>query len=499
MSYILHDIAGCRLAFEAVNANAPSVGAGVRAGYFSESTGVAAGKFAVMAWLEKNPAAARYIRHLSGDDNYAAPRALFLVFKWLVKQPGWASENGMGEVEYVLWKQGRMATDHDRAELENLLLDFCNQEIEGSKNYKLKFYNVLHGLLKYHKVQLPNSDISEIKADTPPIEANLSMDEIRRIVDNCKFREKAIFSLIFQGIMDSERFTIVNHGWRLLEPQLKDGREWITFRFEYRKKNEHPYFTIWHRDGDAIRFLKEYLKERGTPKVVGTDSRGQPIYEAIFLNRQGQPFNKDNLKQAWITAGTRAGVVERPRPVCKKCGHQMRKTRRYLGAKAGGEKRYECVCGNIEPASQYYEQFHKWRSGKNLHEIRDTVKTMIPNLAGVDRTLVAFFAGHQIDPLDYEKLRDAEKYGLMGKIQEKWSKALPYLNLWSQASDLTTIPTKVADLEDRLNKSNLKILQTEEKVNLLVGFLTSQNIKGTDSATQEFLDRIRKQSNTFTS
>jgi len=124
---------------------------------------------------------------------------------------------------------------------------------------------------------------------------------------------------------------------------------------------------------------------------------------------------------------------------------------------------------------------------------------MIPNLAGVDRTLVAFFAGHQIDPLDYEKLRDAEKYGLMGKIQEKWSKALPYLNLWSQASDLTTIPTKVADLEDRLNKSNLKILQTEEKVNLLVGFLTSQNIKGTDSATQEFLDRIRKQLNTFTS
>src|SRR2546426_1117472 len=409
MSYILQDIAGCRLAFEEVNANAPSVGAGVRAGYFSESTGVAAGKFAVMAWLEKNRAAARYIRHLSGDDNYAAPRALFLVFKWLVKQPGWASENGMGEVEYVLWKQGRMATDHDRAELENLLLDFCNQEIEGTKNYKLKFYNVLHGLLKYHKVQLPNSDISEIKADTPPIEANLSMDEIRRIVDNCKFREKAIFSLIFQGIMDSERFTIVNHGWRLLEPQLKDGQEWITFRFEYRKKNEHPYFTIWHRDGDAIRFLKEYLKERGTPKVVGTDSRGQPIYEAIFLNRQGQSFNKDNLKQAWITAGTRAGVVERPRPVCKKCGHQMR------------------------------------------------------------------------------------------KIQEKWSKALPYLNLWSQASDLTTIPTKVADLEDRLNKSNLKILQTEEKVNLLVGFLTSQNIKGTDSATQEFLDRIRKQSNTFTS
>src|SRR2546422_4570033 len=101
-----------------------------------------------------------------------------------------------------------MATDQDGAELETFLLDFCNKGIEGTKNYKVKFYNVLHGLLKYHKVQLPNSDISEIKADTPPVEANLSMDEIRRVVDACNLRERAIFSLIFQGIMDEERFTM---------------------------------------------------------------------------------------------------------------------------------------------------------------------------------------------------------------------------------------------------------------------------------------------------
>ena len=449
----------------------------MRSGYYSESSGVAAAKFAVMAWLEKNPPATRYIQHLRGDANYAAPRALFRVFKWLVKQPGWSSDNALGEVEYVLWKQGRMATDHERAELESLLLDFCNREIEGTKNYKLKFYNVLHGLLKYHKVQLPNSDISEIKADTLPVEANLSMDEIRRVVDACKLREKAIFTLIFQGIMDEERFTIVNHRWRVLEPQLKDGREWITFRFEYRKKNEHPYFTMWHRDGDAIRFLKEYLKERGTPELVGTDPRGHPMYEAIFLNRQKQPFNKDNLKQAWITAGTRAGVVERPRPICKKCGLQMRKTRRYLRARAGGEKRYECVCGHIEPASQYLEQFRKYRSGKNLHEIRDTVKTMIPNLAGVDRTLVSFFSGHQIDSLDYEKLRDAEKYGLIKKIQEKWSKALPYLNLWSKASDVTASPTKVADLQDQLNKTRLVMMQMQERINMIESYVSSRIIK----------------------
>ena len=449
---------------------------------------MAAAKFAVMAWLGKNPHAARYVRKLRGDTNYAGPRALFRVFRWLVRQPGWASENGMGEVDYVLWKQGRMGTDQERAELENLLLDFCNQEIKGTKNYKLKFYNTFHGLFKYHKVQLPNSDTSEINADTPPVQGNLSMDEIRRVVEACKLREKTIFSLIFQGIMDEERFTILNHGWRVLEPQLKDQREWITFRFEYRKKNDHPYFTMWHRESDAIKFLKEYLKERGTPKITGTDSRGQPIFEPIFLNRQKQAFNKDNLKQSWLEAGTRAGVVNRPRPFCKKCGLPMRKTRKSLGnGKGGGVKRYECVCGNAEQASKYYRQFNKFRSGKNLHEIRDTVKTMIPNLAGVDRTLVAFVAGHQIDPLDYEKLRDAEKYGLMDEIYKKWSRALPYLNLWSQAGHMMTDISEVTALREELTSLQSKFLVQDQLLELLL----RDRIKGADPMTVDTIKEIR--------
>jgi hypothetical protein len=475
-----------------VNGVVPGPG-GLRAGYYSEAPGVAAAKFAVMAWLEKNPQAARYIRKLRGDSSYAGPRALFRFFKWLVKQPGWSPQNGMGEVEYVLSKQGHMGSDQDRAELENLLLDFCNNEIKGTKNYKLKFYNVFHGLLKYHKIQLPNSDISEINGDTPPVHGNLSMDEIRRIVEACKLREKAIFSLIFQGIMDEERFTIVNHGWRVLEPQLKDNREWITFRFEYRKKNDNPYFTMWHRDGDAIRFLKEYLKERGTPKIVRTDSRGEPAYEPIFLNRQKQPFNKDNLKQAWLEAGTRAGVVNRPQPFCKKCGLPMRKTRRSWGNGEGGVKRYECICGNMEPAANYYGQFSKFRSGKNLHEIRDTVKTMIPNLAGVDRTLVAFFAGHQIDPLDYEKLRDAEEYGLMDEIHKKWSKALPYLNLWSQAGHMTTNTREITDLKEEIGTLRTKMLEGEEERRKMMQYITSGMTKGADPQSPEQFERLRRE------
>ena len=116
---------------------------------------------------------------------------------------------------------------------------------------------------------------------------------------------------------------------------------------------------------------------------------------------------------------------------------------------------------------------------------------MIPNLAGVDRVLVAFFAGHQIDPLDYEKLRDAEKYGLMEKIQKDWSKALRYLNLWSQASDLTTSPTKVADLQDELSKVRIKLIELERRQESNERLAADKIVKGSDSITQRELERRR--------
>ena len=158
-----------------------------------------------------------------------------------------------------------------------------------------------------------------------------------------------------------------------------------------------------------------------------------------------------------------------------------------MGKGKGGVKRYECICGNAEQASQYYRQFSKFRSGKNLHEIRDTVKTMIPNLAGVDRTLVAFVAGHQIVPLDYEKLRDAEKYGLMDRIYKKWSRALPYLNLWSQAGHMMTNISEVTALREQLTSLQSRFLMQDQLLQLLL----RDRIKGADPTTAEQIREIQ--------
>jgi len=64
--------------------------------------------------------------------------------------------------------------------------------------------------------------------------------------------------------------------------------------FRYRKKNDHPYFTMWHRDSDAIKFLKVSERTRDPEdhwnRLTGTaDIRAgipQPAETAV---QQGQP------------------------------------------------------------------------------------------------------------------------------------------------------------------------------------------------------------------
>jgi hypothetical protein len=87
----------------------------------------------------------------------------------------------------------------------------------------------------------------------------------------------------------------------------------------------------------------------------------------------------------------------------------------------------------------------------------------------------------------------------MKKIQEKWSNALPYLNLWSQTGNLATSLTSVADLQDQLNKKGLEIRQLREQQDMIIVYLASQASKSPDPVTQDLIDKIRKKAKTVTS
>ncbi len=171
----------------------------------------------------------------------------------------------------------------------------------------------------------------------------------------------------------------------------------------------------------------------------------------------------------------------------------MKHVRKYSGESKGGDKRYECLCGKVEKAAQYYNQFHKVRYGKGVHEIRDTLITLIPRLSNVDRDLVEFFAGHQIDALGYTKIVDAEKYGLMNEIQNQWMKALPYLNLWSQGNTLTTAPKQVADLKEENKTLKDQLEKVQDTQNKMMDLMFAVVTKGADPLTLEELAKLRSQ------
>jgi len=271
-------------------------------------------------------------------------------------------------------------------------------------------------------------------------------------------------------MLDRERFTILNESrWPEIKKQLADESEWIRVSFDRRKGNDKPYYVKYHKDSDAIRFLRAYLKERGEPRGLGRDERGSIRYEAIFINKEGNPYQKDGLSLAWTQAGARSGVLRRAGVACEVCHLPMVRQRLGHGGSFQGSHGRWWVCrrcGLREKASSYREDLQKVRYGKNLHEMRDTLITILPTMAAVNKELVEFFAGHQVDPLDYQKFMNLDDQW----IEEEWAKARPYLDVWSNPaiSRESDVAKENRMLKDRLDKLENKVYGSA--INYLAGY-----------------------------
>jgi len=104
--------------------------------------------------------------------------------------------------------RGVWGTDQERAELENLPLDFCNQEIKGTKKLQAEVFTT-------RSTACSNIIRFSFRTATFPrsMQIHRPSKEIRRVVEACKLREKTIFSLIFPG--NNGRGTVHNPQPRL--------------------------------------------------------------------------------------------------------------------------------------------------------------------------------------------------------------------------------------------------------------------------------------------
>jgi integrase len=287
------------------------------------------------------------------------------------------------------------AVGKKRYDLLELVESFVQTQV-ATYGYKCKQLSTLRSFFAVNRSELPRDPRFNIRADIPPVRGDLKPEEIRLIVLKCNRLYRAVYLSMLAGAMGEEELIHWSDtGLKSLREQIKKGEDIVVIEQTGRKskKNREPYFTLI--SGDALQAVKDYLAVR---PEIGSN--------AIFISQYGDPLTKDALYQQWTTYAKKLGIIKPDQQTLEEIAQG---------------KRRRCQI----------------RFGKNVHEIRDTYRTLAAK-AHADRDIAEFLMGHVIDRLGYNKamsdvdwvkseyqkfskafnvLTDLEPYGLVTKAQ----------------------------------------------------------------------------------
>lgn len=298
-----------------------------------------------------------------------------------------------------------------------VILDLLQRHVRGVHgryHYKLKPYTSVRSFFMHSRADLPPDKGFILKAEKPPVEGTLTLDEIKRVILASNPLYQAVFLCILQGGMD-ERAVVdwSKTGYDTLVSDLAEAKSLrredrvIRIRLPGRKKyrNVKPFHT--YIGVDAIDALENWVKRR--PRDA----------EAIFTNQYGEPLAEDNMRTLWTRKLKLLGIVE-PKNTSN--------------------------TGN--------------RYGKNLHEVRDVFRSQWEK-SPAKGSVAEYMMGHKIDPLEYNKACRDEGWTL-----REYRKAGPYLQIMSSGIPFEQISIEevyklkdetVADLQRQLEEQQLLI------------------------------------------
>ncbi|MCX6654668.1 MAG: hypothetical protein NTY03_06055 [Candidatus Bathyarchaeota archaeon] len=287
------------------------------------------------------------------------------------------------------------AVGKKRYDLLELVESFVQTQ-NATYGYKRKQLSTVRSFFAVNRSELPMDPRFNIRADIPPTRGDLKPEEIRLIVLKCNRLYRAVYLSMLAGAMGEEELIHWSDtGLKSLREQIKKGEDIVVIEQAGRKskKNRESYFTLI--SGDALQAVRDYLAVR---PEVGSN--------AIFISQYGDPLTKDALYQQWTTYAKKLGIIKPDQQTLEEIAQG---------------KRRRCQI----------------RFGKNVHEIRDTYRTLAAK-AHADRDIAEFLMGHVIDRLGYNKamndrdwvkseyqkfsnafnvLTALEPYGLITKVQ----------------------------------------------------------------------------------
>lgn len=354
----------------------------------------------------------------------------------------WMAENG-GELAGLttgeLLDYQRGASNSDRYVILDLLQRHV-REIPGRYNYKMKPYTAVRSFFMHNRAGLPPDKGFILRAEKPPVQGTLTIDEVKQVVMASNPLYQAVFLCILQGGMD-ERGVVdwSSTGYDTLIQDLTEVKALrredriIRIRLPGRKKNRNimPFYT--YVGGDALEAVQNWLKRR--PKDA----------ETIFVNQYGDPLSEESMRTYWTRKLKRLGLVEPGEP---------------------GDKGI--------------------RYGKNLHEVRDVFRSQWEK-SPAKGSVAEYMMGHQIDPLEYNKACRDEDWTL-----REYRKALLHLQIMSSG-----IPFEQISIEEAYKMKNQQLMIDEKEVNALKDRVMELEAKlaeapRNDVGLTELLTEVRK-------
>jgi integrase len=276
-------------------------------------------------------------------------------------------------------------------------------KIDGRVWTKRGYYGRAKSFFAHNRAELPTDRGFIIRSEIPASKGDLSLEELKRVLDSCSLCYRAALMSMFQAGLGKAEFLYWNmNGLEQLKRDLAGEARVFKIDLAGRKsrRNQGGYYTFIGED--AIDLLRAWWKIRPSDA------------KALFVNQYGEPIQNEGLHAYFISHLAKCGLVKR--------GHDM-----------------------------------KYRSGKGLHELRDLFRSQWAK-SPAKGEYAEFFMGHQVDPFGYNKsYRDVEAY------RAEYLKAMPYLNIYSSGRPFHQVAEEeVEDLRAEVQTLRQRLQTVEE-------------------------------------
>lgn len=448
-------------------------------------------KHVLTTWIENNPPVEKWIKRLEKKTGIANARTLYRFIIFVEKKGGlkWIDKKGNEHIgmtpEELLNAQDELQSKgrRERYKILEIVQEWINSE-KARFGTKKQRYTIIRSFFLHNRVPLPEDKSFKIKGDEEPVQGNLNIEDLQKIILSSNEAYQAVFLIMFQSGMGGNEFDhFNNNNWKLLKPQLEAEKKIIRIDLPGRKhsENERPYYTFIGKD--AINALNRYLRIRGPIKNS----------EPIFINKNGTPISDGTLQRYFKRHIVRLGIIKYDSPPCPECGSETRKkivsSAMKFYKKTGSRTQYTCnQCGHMFPSNEEIKKkLRNVRYGISPHEMRDLFRSCWET-SPAKGVVAEFFMGHAIDPNNYNKFFKTDP----DWVESQYKKAVPWLNIISE--DPRKIPIdEVSRLTDKTRDQNSIIAQQQEEIDALKQQLKTKDQE--NETTKQDISELKRQFN----